>query len=112
MTDVITSLRDVNPKLQTAFAGIGEPLRRAVSILDDAGSCRCDSSREALVTKALVDVMNAKLAYDECACLVGSLDDVEKSYTRRFETGKPAADDRQMELPGMETGNGEGTGNE
>ena len=48
MTDVITALRDVNPRLQESFAGLNGPLAKAISLINDADSCRGDEARKAL----------------------------------------------------------------
>ena len=86
MTDVITALRDVNPRLQESFAGLNGPLAKAISLIKDADSCHGDEARKALGAAACVEVRKARVAYDDCARLLGELDAAEKSYTRKFES--------------------------
>lgn len=95
MTDVITALRDVNPRLQESFAGLNGPLAKAISLIKDADSCHGDEARKALVTAAFVEVLKARVAYDDCARLLGELDAAEKSYTRKFESDPPGPKDDQ-----------------
>ena len=95
MTDVITALRDVNPRLQESFAGLNGPLAKASSLVTDADSCHGDEASKALVTAAFVEVLKARVAYDDCARLLVELDAAEKSYTRRFESDPPGPKDGQ-----------------
>ena len=104
MTVVITTLRDVNPRLQESFVKLNAPLTKAVSLVKDAASCQSDEARKALVSAALLEVLAARVAYDDCVKLLGELDVAEKSYTRKFESGPrgPKDDPNQPGLPGME----------
>ena len=95
MTDVITALRDVNPRLQESFAGLNGPLAKAISLVKDADSCHGDEARKALVTAAFIEVLKARVAYDDCAKLLGELDVAEKSYTRKFESDPHGPKDGQ-----------------
>lgn len=90
MTDVITRLRDVNPRLQEAFDRVEMPLVKAKQLVIDADRCGTDEGRKALISALVVEIMGALITYYGCRGLLKELDSAEKSYTRKFESEETA----------------------
>ena len=93
MTDVITRLRDVNPRLQEAFDRVEGPLVKAKQLVVDADRCGTDEGRKALISALVVEIMGALITYYDCRGLLKELDSAEKSYTRKFESEEAATNE-------------------
>jgi len=106
MTDVITKLREVNPKVQALASLLDHKIAKTVAITRDASAAHTDEGRKVLTEALVVATMDAKLVFDGLTKSLLELNEVEKSYTRVFESAPAPAkeDERQPCLPGLEPG--------
>ena len=107
MQDVITKLREVNPAVQEEVGKLVLAVTKAKDVAIDASRCSTEDGRRYLVDALLVVTMQAKILCDGVAAKLLELDAVERSYTRKFESGAtaPGEDPDQPCLPGLEPGN-------
>lgn len=107
MTEVITKLREVNPAVQEEMGKLVLAVTKTKDLALDADRCATDAGRESLVDALLLAAMQAKILCDGVAAKLLELDAVERSYTRKFESGAsaPKGDPNQPDLPGLEPGN-------
>lgn len=107
MQDVITKLREVNPAVQEEMGKLVLAVTKTKDLALDADRCATDAGRESLAAAVLLAAMQAKILCDGIAAKLLELDAVERSYTRKFESGAaaPKKDPDQPELPGLEPGN-------
>lgn len=106
MTEVITKLREVNPAVQEEMGKLVLAVNKAKDVALDASRCATDEGRRFLADALLVTTMQAKILCDSVASKLLELDAVERSYTRKFESGAtaPKDDPNQPCLPGLEPG--------
>lgn len=106
MTEVITKLREVNPAVQEEMGKLVLAVNKAKDMALDATRCATDEGRRCVSDAMLVATMQAKILCDSVASKLLELDAVERSYTRKFESGAsaPEEDPNQPELPGLEPG--------
>lgn len=106
MQSVITKLREVNPAVQEEMGKLVLAVNKAKDVALDASRCTTDDGRKYLSDALLVVTMQAKILCDSVASNLLELDAVERSYTRKFESGAtaPKDDPNQPCLPGLEPG--------